>query len=295
MQKGDIRFVLIGLAPALSFIFPFTFYPIAYAFYVSFLKYDLKYPEKTAFGGFDNFIEVFTSYYMADSTTATVTFVAIAVPLVILLSLGLAILLSQNFRGVGFMQWLVLVPWAIPLVVSGAIWKWIFDANYGLFNAVAKSLGFIEGYVPWLSLRWPAMLVLVVAFLWVQLPLPTLIFLAGIQSIPQELYEAASIDGAGAWSKFRTITLTWLRPFILIVAVYSSLMAIWTFDLVYVITAGGPGNFTAVISYYTWSEMFTFLNFGRASALSVLVVLVSIVLIITYFKVLRIGSLRLRG
>ncbi|MEM0349326.1 MAG: sugar ABC transporter permease [Candidatus Caldarchaeum sp.] len=295
MQKGDVKFVLIGLLPALSFIFPFTFYPIAYAVYVSTLRYDLKYPEQIAFAGFDNFIEVLTSYYMADSVQATIIFVVIAVPIVVLLSLGLAMLLNQNFRGVGFLQWLVLVPWAIPLVDSGAIWKWIFDANYGIFNAALKSLGLIDSYVPWLNLRWPAMLVLVIAFLWVQLPLPTLLFLAGMQSIPQELYEAAVIDGAGAWAKFRTITLTWLRPFMLIVAVYTSLMAIWTFDLVYVITAGGPGNFTAVISYYTWSEMFTFLNFGRASALSFLVVLVSIGLIIAYFRALRIGRLRLRA
>jgi multiple sugar transport system permease protein len=295
MQKGDLKFVLIGLIPALSFIFPFTFYPIAYAAYVSSLRYDLKYPEEIAFAGFDNYIEVLTSYYMADSTIATVTFVSITVPLVVFISLGLALLLSQNFRGVGFLQWLVLVPWAIPLVDSGAIWKWIFDANYGLFNAVLRSLGLIDSYVPWLNLRWPALLILVVAFLWVQLPLPTLLFLAGMQSIPAELYEAATIDGASGWAKFRTITLTWLRPFMLIVAVYSTLMAIWTFDLVYVITAGGPGNFTAVISYYTWSEMFTFLNFGRASALAFLVVLVSVALIIAYFKALRVGKIRLRA
>ncbi|GBC69298.1 Lactose transport system permease protein LacF [archaeon HR01] len=294
MRRGDLKFIIVGLVPALSFIFPFTFYPIAYAAYVSSLHYDLKYPEEIRFAGFNNFIEVFNSYYMADSTMATVTFVALAVPLVVLISLGLALLLSQNFRGVGFLQWLVMVPWAIPLVDSGAIWKWIFDANYGIFNAAMKSLGLIDSYVPWLNLRWPAMLILVVAFLWVQLPLPTLLFLAGIQSIPQELYEAAMIDGAKSWAKFRAITLTWLRPFMLIVAVYVSLMAIWTFDLVYVITAGGPGNFTAVISYYTWSEMFTFLNFGRASALAFLVVLVSIALIIAYFRALRVGRIRLR-
>ncbi|MEM2045821.1 MAG: sugar ABC transporter permease [Nitrososphaerota archaeon] len=295
MLKEDIKFIILALTPSLLFILPFTFYPIGYAVYVSTQKYDLKYPEEIRFIGFDNFIQVINSYYFVDSVLATAIFAAISVPLAVAISLGLALLLSQKFKGVGFLQWLVLIPWAIPLVVSSAVWKWIFDANYGIFNAILKAIGLIDSYVPWLNLRWPAMLILVLAFLWVQLPLSTLLFLAGIQSIPQELYEAALIDGARSWARFKSITFTWLKPFMLIVAVYMTLMALWTFDIVYVITAGGPGNFTAVISYYTFSEMFTFLNFGRASALSFMVVLVSIGLIIAYFRALRIGRLRLRA
>jgi ABC-type sugar transport system permease subunit len=295
MIKGDLKFILIGLAPALTPIFIFTFYPLGYALYTSTLHYDLKYPEDVYFVGFGNFLEVFNTYYFSNSARATAIFAAISVPLVVILSLALALLLSRPFRGVGFLQWLVLVPWAIPLVVSSSVWKWIFDSNYGLFNYFVTTLGFADSYQPWLTRPWSAMGVLILAYLWVQLPLPTLLFLAGIQSIPQELYEAAMIDGAKTWARFRAVTFTWLKPIFLIVAILSTILAIWTFDQVYVITAGGPADFTALISFYTYSEMFTFLNFGRASALAVLVMIVSIILIFAYFKALRIGRLRLRA
>lgn len=291
----ELRTILIGLAPALIPIFIFTFYPVFYALYVSTLRYNLKYPEQFGFVGVANYIEMTKTYYFRYSLLSTGLFAALAIPVIVFGSLGLAILLSQKFKGSGFLQWLVLVPWAIPYVVSGIVWKWMFDSNYGLFNDLMVKLGVISSYQPWLTKPWPAMLVLLLAFTWVSLPLPTLLFLAGIQSIPNELYEAALVDGAKAFARFKAVTFTWLKPIMLIVVIYTTLMSIWMFDLIYVITQGGPADFTALISYYTYNEMFTFLNFGRASALSVFVLILGIALIFAYFKALQIGRLRLRA
>jgi len=291
----ELRNIVIGLAPALIPTFIFTFYPVFYALYVSTLRYNLKYPEQFGFIGVGNYIEMTKTYYFRQSLLSTGIFAALAIPVIVLGSLALAVLLSQKFKGSGFLQWLVLVPWAIPYVVSGIVWKWMFDSNYGLFNDLMVKLGAISSYQPWLTRPWPAMLVLLLAFTWVSLPLPTLLFLAGIQSIPNELYEAALVDGAKAFARFKAVTFTWLKPIMLIVVIYTTLMSIWMFDLIYVITQGGPADFTALISYYTYNEMFTFTNFGRASALSVFVLIIGIALIFAYFKALQIGRLRLRA
>ncbi|MFX0145886.1 MAG: carbohydrate ABC transporter permease, partial [Candidatus Hodarchaeota archaeon] len=269
----DLKNILIGLAPALAPIFIFTFYPVFYAIYVSLFRFNLKYPEQYGFIGGLNYVEMTQTYYFQNSLRSTAIFAIMAIPVIVIGSLLLSILITRKFRGAGFLQWLVLIPWAIPYVVSGIVWKWMFDSAYGIFNDVLYRLGIIGEYIPWVTLPLPAMVILLLAFTWVSLPMPTLLFMAGLQSIPQELYEAAWVDGAKTYSTFKSITFTWLRPIVLIVVIYTTLMSIWMFDLIYVITQGGPADFTALISFYTYNEMFTFLNFGRASALSVFVLI----------------------
>jgi ABC-type sugar transport system permease subunit len=291
----DLKTIVVGLAPALAPIFIFTFYPVFYAIYTSLFRYNLKYPQQYGFIGIGNYVAMFKTYYFLGSLRSTAIFAAMSIPTIVFASLGIALLITRRFRGAGFLQWLVLIPWAIPLVVSGTIWKWIFDSAYGVFNDILYRLGLISEYVPWVTLPIPAMLILLLAFTWVMLPMPTLLFMAGIQSIPQELYEAAWVDGAKAFSTFKSITFTWLRPIMLINVIYTTLMAIWSFDLIYTITQGGPADFTALISFYTYHEMFTFLDFGKASALSIFVLIIGIILIYAYFKALRIGALRLRA
>jgi len=293
--KGDIKDISIGLLPALIPLFLFGFYPLGYAAYVSLYKYNLKYPNLYGFIGGQNYVDVTQTYYFKQSLTSSVIFAVIAIPAILFVSLALALLAARKFRGSGFVQWMILVPWGIPYVVAGLDWKWIFDSNYGLFNAILLQLGLIDAYKPWLTMQWPAMTVVTISFIWVTLPLPTLLFLAGIQSIPQELYEAAMVDGARTFARFRAITYTWLKPIFLIVIILTTLMSIQVFDPIYVITQGGPADFTALISYYTFQEMFTFLDFGHASALAFMIFIVSILLIFAYFYVLRMGRLRLRA
>jgi ABC-type sugar transport system permease subunit len=258
-------------------------------------RYNLKYPNQYGFIGGKNYVDVTQMYYFVGSLTSSVIFAVVAIPIILFASLALAMLAARKFRGSGFLQWLILVPWGIPYVVAGLDWKWLFDSNYGLINNILLNLGVIESYQPWLTMQWPAMFAIVISFIWVTLPLPTLLFLAGIQSIPQELYEASQVDGAGALARFRAITFTWLKPIFLIVVILTTLSSIQVFDPIYVITQGGPADFTAMITFYTFLEMFNFLDFGHASALAFMIFIVSIILIFAYFYALRMGRLRLRA
>jgi len=289
----DRKFMLVGLVPPLIPIFLFTVYPLAYALYVSLLDLDLRKPV-APFVGFDNYIYVLSDPSIQFSWYVTGIFTMIVVPLSIGMGLGLALLLSRPFKGVSFLQTLVLVPWAIPYVVSGTIWKWLFDSSYGIMNWLLLRLGLIESYQPWLVQPWPAMIILVMAYIWVEVPLDTLLFLAALQSVPHELYEAARIDRAGPLARFRYISFVWIRPMFFIVIVYETLMALRAFDLVYVITAGGPADFTALLSFFTYRLAFVGMHFGRATALCVLILIVSFILLYIYYKLLRIGALRLR-
>ena len=294
-MKGDLKDTLIGLLPALIPLFLFGFYPLGYAAYVSLFRYNLKYPTQYGFIGGKNYVDVTQMYYFIGSLTSSVIFAVVAIPIILFASLALAMLAAREFRGSGFLQWLILVPWGIPYVVAGLDWKWLFDSNYGLINDILLKLGVIESYQPWLTMPWPAMFAIVISFIWVTLPLPTLLFLAGIQSIPQELYEASQVDGAGALARFRAITFTWLKPIFLIVVILTTLSSIQVFDPIYVITQGGPADFTAMITFYTFLEMFNFLDFGHASALAFMIFIVSVLLIFAYFYALRMGRLRLRA
>jgi ABC-type sugar transport system permease subunit len=289
-----IKALLICLIPALTPLFLFGFYPLGYAFYLSVTFYNLKSAIAPHFTGLGNFVDLISDSVFKISVTSNIIFALITIPLITLVSLGEALLLSRNFRGVKFMQVLALIPWGIPLVVSGSIYRFMFDLNFGLFNSIMVKLGLIDVYQSWLSMKWPALLIVALAYLWVQTPLPTLLLLAGIQSIPPELYEAALIDGAKTLARFKMVTFNWLKPIIFIVLVYASLMALWVFDPIYVITSGGPANFTKLLTYYTYEKMFYFLNFGQAGASTVIIFSVTVILIYLYFRALRLGRLRLK-
>ncbi|MEM2865346.1 MAG: sugar ABC transporter permease [Candidatus Bathyarchaeia archaeon] len=261
---------------------------------MSFTFYNLKTAIPPHFYGLGNYLALTSDPVFKISLNSTIIFALIIVPLITLLSLGEALLLSREFKGVRVLQVLALIPWGVPVVVSGSIYRFMFDFNFGLFNDIMVKLGLIAEYQSWLSMRWPALLIVILAFVWVMTPLPTLLLLAGIQSIPKELYEAALIDGAKPLARFRAVTFNWLRPILLIVLVYASLMALWCFDPIYVITAGGPGDFTKLLTYFTYERMFSYLNFGQAGAATVLILAVTVLLIYLYFRALQLGRLRLR-
>jgi len=292
-RLGDRGFIAATLIPGLAPIFLFFFYPVIYALYVSFIKYDLTRPERN-FVGFQNYYKVITSYYFWNSWRVTAEFAIASFVLVVVFAMLTALTLNQAFKGQKILQVLVLLPWAIPYVVGGSMWKWMFDATYGVLNAVLYGLGLIPSYQPWLVDPTIALILLIIAYVWSEAPLPTLLFLTGLQSVPQELYESGLVDGLNAWQRFRKITVTWLSPIILIVFIWETLLAIRQFDMVWVITGGKPGDATALISFFAWRETFSFLDFGRASALCYIIVAISIVFIYLYFRALKMGSLELK-
>ena len=287
MRRADLKFVIFAIVPILVLVWSWIVYPLAYAVFNSFHAFDILKPwEIGKFVGFKSYLEVFNSYYFIKSLYSTVIFMVMTVPWVVSLSLAIALLLNEEIRGISAIQVLVLTPWAIPYVVAGTMFKWIYDANYGLLNYIALKLEIIPEYQAWLTQPWPTMFLLALAYVWTQYPLPTILLLARLKLMPSDIYEAAVIDGASAFKRFRYITLTWLRPVLRLVVIYQTIMALVAFDLIYVITGGGPFDFTSTISFFTYREAFQFFDWSKAFSLCTILLIMGLILVYIYLKAL---------
>jgi len=197
-----------------------------------------------------------------------------------------ALLLNQKFPGRGIVRTLVLLPWAIPPVVNALMWQWIYDSKIGALNGLLVTLGIIPEYRGWLSQPTSALLALAFADVWNVLPLAVILLLAALQKIPGELYESARIDGAGPIQLFRYVTFPWLAQTLLVVLILQTLSAIRVFDVIYVLTAGGPGTATTTLTWKTYLTTFENLDFGAGNAYAYTVSLITFGLALVYFRVL---------
>ena len=274
------------ILPVLILVAAFTLYPFGFAASMGVRKYILTRPNVHPFVGLRNFEQVIGDELFSVSARNTLTFTLLSVPLVTLLGLSVALLLNNRLRGFGVLRALVLLPWAIPLVSAGIIWKLILHGQFGSLSGLLYQFGLIEQYIPWLSNANLAMLSVVFAHLWREFPLPVILFLAGLQNIPPELYDAAKVDGAGAWARFRWVTLPLLRAPLLVVVIYETMIGVAVFDMVYVLTGGGPGSATTLISWFAYTATFKFLNLGHGAALSFIIAIALALLIIVYLRVL---------
>jgi ABC-type sugar transport system permease subunit len=284
---GEKLFPYLATLPALLLIALFSLYPIAYAVRISFFRYVLTQPKNHPFIGLKNFQEVLGSYYFLNSLRITAVYTATALIAVIVFGFLVALLLNTRIKTAGLLRVVILLPWAIPAVISGLLWKWILNADFGALNGLLYSLGFIKSYIPFLADPTLAKISLVVAHVWKESPLVAIFFLAGLRLIPGELYEAAKMDGGGAWSTLRYVTLPLLRPTLLVVTVYETMVAILTFDVIYVLTGGGPGDSTALISWFAYAEIFKALNLGHGIALSIVIAVITLGLILLYLRAMR--------
>ncbi len=290
IQRGafwDRVYPYLSILPAFLVIALFTVYPILYAVRISFYQYLLTRPKSHPFIGLKNFQEVINSYYFRNSLTITTVYTIAAVIGVIIFGLGVALLLNSKIRLANFLKIFILLPWAIPAVVGGLLWKWILNSDFGILNGILYSFGFIKDYIPFLANPTLAKISIILAHIWKEGPLVSIFFLSGLQLIPDELYEAARIDGGGGWRIFRMITLPLLKPIFLVVVVYETMTAILTFDVIYVLTGGGPGDSTALISWFAYAEIFKSLNLGHGIALAIIIALITLVLIFLYLRVLK--------
>jgi ABC-type sugar transport system permease subunit len=277
----------LSILPVALVIVLFAIYPIIHAVRMSFFQYLLTKPNQHPFVGLDNYIDVVSSYYFKNSIQITGIYTVASVVGVIIYGLGVALLMNSKIRLSTPLKIVILLPWALPAVVSGLLWKWILNADFGILNGMLYAVGLIDRYIPFLADPTLAKASLIMAFIWKEGPLVAIFFLAGLQLIPAELYEAARIDGGGGWRIFRFVTLPLLRPILLIVVVYETMTAILTFDTIYVMTGGGPANSTALISWFAYAEIFKALNLGHGVALAIIIALITLVLIILYLRVLR--------
>jgi multiple sugar transport system permease protein len=290
IQRGafwERAYPYLSILPAFLVIALFTIYPILYAVRISFYQYLLTRPKSHPFIGLKNFQEVINSYYFQNSLTITTIYTIAAVIGVIIFGLGVALLLNSKIRLANFLKIFILLPWAIPAVVGGLLWKWILNSDFGILNGILYSLGLIKDYIPFLANPTLAKISIILAYIWKEGPLVSIFFLSGLQLIPDELYEAARIDGGGGWRIFRMITLPLLKPIFMVVVVYETMTAILTFDVIYVLTGGGPGDSTALISWFAYAEIFKSLNLGHGLALAIIITLITLVLILLYLRVLK--------
>jgi multiple sugar transport system permease protein len=198
----------------------------------------------------------------------------------------MALVMNEAFRGRGLLRAVVLVPWAIPTVVSSQMWRFIFNDRYGLFNFVLFGADTARYMAP-LAEPGPALLAIIAAEIWKTTPFAGLIILAGLQTIPDELYESASIDGARAWQRFRHVTLPLIRPALLLALLFRSIDALRVFDLVFVMTQGGPADATNVLQFYGYKKSFAEGMIGYGSAVAVGVFVISLALSLAYLRLLR--------
>jgi len=283
----ESRYAYLTLLPVLLIMAAFSLYPIGYSVYLSVHKEVLTDPLNHPFVGFQNFNNALQSYYLISSLTSTLAFMAMAVPGVMVFGLLASLLLNEAFAGARILRVAILLPWAMPAVVSGIVWRWILNGDYGILNSLLFQFGIVHDYIPWLSQPVLARISLAVAHIWREGPLAAIFFLAGLQTISPDLYSAAAVDGAGRVAAFRRITVPLLRPTILIVLVYETIVAATTFDLVYVMTGGGPADATSLISWYAYAEVFKFLDLGTGAALAFLIAMALVGLILLYLRVLR--------
>ncbi|MCA9876948.1 MAG: sugar ABC transporter permease [Thermomicrobiales bacterium] len=273
---------LVGLAfvlPAVIFFALFNFYPMAHALYLSFTDWDLLTPAEWV--GFGNYAALFSDPTFLESLAITLRYtLESAIPLV-LLSLGLALLLNQRFRLSGAFQVVYFVPVVMPAVVSAIIWGLLFRPSAPVNNALGM---FGVAPIPWLASADWALHALVIVSVWGSFGYNTLILLAGLQSIPPDFGEAASIDGASRWRITRDITLPLLAPRLLFVTATTVAALLTSFVLPYVMTNGGPGTATRVLPLLIYQSGFQFLHAGQASAMAFILLLITLVFTALQFR-----------
>lgn len=274
------------LIPCFLFIIIFACYPILYSVYLSLHKIILGLPGLgQPFVGLENYRELLHDKIALHSLFNTLLFVFTTTFFEIVFGLGIALVINKHFRGRGMVRAAILVPWAIPTVVSSQMWRFIFNDKYGLLNFILFGSD-TTAYTAWLADPTTAFTAIVVADVWKTSSFAGLLILAGLQIIPDELYEAARIDGATSWQQFKKITLPLIKPAILVALLFRTMDAFRVFDLVFVMTQGGPADSTNVLQFYGYKKIFAEGLMGYGSTISVLVFLVTLIMSLFYIRVI---------
>jgi multiple sugar transport system permease protein len=281
---GDRGLAGLFVSPALALLLFLSVFPLLWALYLSFTDYSATRDVPAQWTGLGNYIDILTSSAVHERALTTVLYVVGAVALQTLLGFTIAYLISRRTRGRGVLTTLFLTPMMLSPVVVGLFWKFMLDAQFGVVNSILGSLGF--GQVEWLTNQRLALLSVIVVDTWQWTPFIMLIALAGLTAVPRYLYEAAAIDRASEWFRFRHITLPLVWPLLLIAILFRAIEAFRLFDLVYILTQGGPGVSTETLSFHVYKVAFLGFDTGLASAYGILMVLVVIVLAQLYLRYL---------
>jgi multiple sugar transport system permease protein len=278
LPSHDERNALALLAPLLIVLAVVAVFPIVYSFVTSLYDVNLARPLRRPFVGFGNYLQMLGEPRIQIALLRTAVYTFVTVIGTTLAALVVALFLNETFRGRRILAILLLVPWATPSVVNGLMWKWIYDSNYGVLNGLLTALGLIDNYKIWLADPDKTLYLIANAAIWKQMPLSAILLLVTMKSIPEDLYKAARVDGANVFQRFLHVTLPALRPGLMLVLVYETMISVRHFDLFMLLTQGGPGNASSTLSWQIYVETFRSLRFGTGSALAYILAFVTLIL-----------------
>ncbi len=270
------------LAPTLALVVVFGHIPALSSLRLAFTRYNIKQPARRGFVGLDNFIHVLTDDAFHAALGRVAYFMATAIVAVLAIGLVFALVLNRDFRGRALLRTVIIIPWAIPPVVSGHAWRWIFNGEYGALNGLLWQAGIIGEYRFWLTEPLTALSAAVLVFVWRFVPFVAVLFLGALQTIPAELYESAAVDGAGPVRRFRHVTVPAVTAIAAIALVLTGITAFNVFDEIYALT--GPQEITRTPMIYNYETTFVRGRFGRGAAMAYLSGLVLFALSIVYMR-----------
>lgn len=287
---SDGMFALLLTAPGLALLAAVVVYPLITALITAFFKQSLVEPGRE-FVGFQNIVDILTGdFFPLLQQTLVFTIGTTVAPFVV--GFGLALALNSRIRGAKVMRGLMLIPWLIPGVVVSFLWMWIFNANYGVLNAVLQGIGLIDEPQAWLANPTTAMVAVIVAKTWQSFPWMMVMLLAGLQTVPIELHEAAEIDGAGTIRRFFSITVPQMRGIIGLVLLLEFIWNFQHFDIIYVLTGGGPAGSTQTFATAVYETAFDGFDLGHAGALGLLWMILLMGLVVVYVRMSEKGEKR---
>jgi ABC-type sugar transport system permease subunit len=287
------RLAFLLLLPAALIVFGVVLYPAGRALVISFYEVTSPFPGAYPFRGLANYAEVLSDPRVLTAAEHTLYFTVVSTAAELVFGIGLALLLAAPIRFRWLFRSIVILPWALPTIVNGAMWRLILNAEYGVLNAALTQLHLQGEYRSWLgSSPFLALNMVVVADVWKNTSLVAFFLLAGLTTIPRDLYEAARVDGAGPVRSFLRITLPLLVPTIAIVLVLRTIEAFKVFDIIYVMTGGGPASGTQTITFFTYLQAFSAQRFSVGAALAYLTVIAILILATIYLRLLRQNEMR---
>ncbi|HEY3145747.1 MAG TPA: sugar ABC transporter permease [Dongiaceae bacterium] len=270
----DRRLKFVFLAPAMIALVALTAFPTVYMFVAAFVKFDASAPLNSKFVGIDNFLRLFTDDKFHNALINTAVFSIVAVTLELVLGLGFALLVDTYIRRANFIKTLLILPMMMPTIVVAITWKLMYQPQFGVINDLLGRIGIPP--LLWAAGVKTAMLSIILIDVWEWTPFIFLMCLAGLASLPQEPFEAAELDGASAFQKFRDLTLPFLKPVIVVTLLLRIMDAFRLFDQVYVLTLGGPAGATETLSFYLYKVTFRFFDIGYAAAISLFMMFVAL-------------------
>ncbi|WRP06262.1 sugar ABC transporter permease [Rossellomorea aquimaris] len=280
-MKSNPLTPFLFLIPGVIILGAFIFYPMLNAIWLSFTDYNIV--ADAEFIGLENYKELFADALFWKVLGQTLLYLIIVVPALVILPIFLAILVNQQVKGIGFFRSAYYVPVVTSMVVVGIAWKWVY-ADRGILNYILESFGLIDEPINWLTSTSTSIFAVMVVTIWKGLGYYMVIYLAGLQSIPDDLYEAADIDGATKWKQIWHITIPLLMPSIMIVTIMSSISAMKVFEEIYVMTGGGPLNSSKTLVFYIYEEAFDKLQMGYASAAGVVLFVITLIFSVINIK-----------